>query len=116
MKQKAVDWWKPTAQHMWRTFFAIESSSPDWDALPQSEKNIHAICNHIFRTRFVKTDQDILRTYFTSRWGDDLYTVEDYSIRHNIPTKVIWMVIKRANRNVIETLGILERKDGTINE
>lgn len=101
---------------MWRTFFAIEASSADWDSLPQSEKNIHAICNHIFRTRFVKTDQDILRTYFTSRWGDDLYTVEDYSIRKNIPTNVIWMVIKRANRNVIETLGILERKDGPSNE
>jgi hypothetical protein len=48
--------------------------------------------------------------YFTSRWGDDLYTVEDYSIKHNIPTKVIWIVIRRANRAVMEATGLLEKK------
>ena len=110
-QQKPTDWWKPTAQHMWRTYFALERDGFDWDTLPQSDKKIYAICNHIFRTKFVKTDQDILRTYFTSRWGDDLYTVEDYSLRNNIPTKVIWMVIRRANRNVMETLGLIERKE-----
>ena len=60
--------------------------------------------------RFVATDQGILRMYFTSRWGDDRYAVEDYSSRTGIPTSVIWMVVKRANRIVMEETGFLEKR------
>jgi len=107
---KSIEWWRPTAQHMWRTFFALERDGFDWDSLSDANKKTYAICQHIFLTNFVRTDQDILRMYFTSRWGDDLYAVEDYSLKHNIPVKVIWIVIHRANRTVIEALGLLDRK------
>ena len=49
--------------------------------------------------------------YFTSRWGDDLYEVGEYSKRNNIPENVIWIVINRANRVVMEELGLLEKKE-----
>lgn len=110
---KNIEWWRGTAQHMWRTFFALDRDGFDWDAMPDSNRKIYAICMHIFRTQFVKSDQDILRMYFTSRWGDDLYAVEDYSLKHNVHTRVIWIVIRRANRAVMEEIGLLERKEET---
>ena len=108
---KNIEWWRGTAQHMWRTFFALERDGFKWEELSDCNKKTYAICQHIFLSNFVKSDQDILRMYFTSRWGDDLYAVEDYSLKHNIPTKVIWIVIRRANRTVMEEIGLLERKD-----
>lgn len=96
---------------MWRAYFTMERDGYDWDKLSLPSRKIFAVCNHVFLKRFVRTDQDILRFYFTSRWGDDIYAVEDYSAKHNIPVKVIWMVIKRANRIVMEELGLLEKKD-----
>ena len=89
----------------------LERDGYDWDKLSMPNRKTYAICNHLFLKRFVKTDQDILRFYFTSRWGDDIYAVEDYAAKHNIPVKVIWMVIRRANRSVMEEIGLLERKE-----
>ena len=111
-----TDWWRGTATHMWRTYFSLERDGFDWDNLSLPERRIYAICNHVYLKSFVKTDQDILKYYFTSRWGDDLYAVEDYSLKNNIPTKVIWMVIRRANRTIMEECGFLERKEGNIDE
>lgn len=101
---------------MWRTFFAIERDGYEWDKLSDVSKKTYAICQHIYLSNFVKTDQEILKMYFTSRWGDDLYAVEDYSLKHNIPVKVIWIVIRRANRAVIEEIGLLEKKEGGSDE
>ena len=111
MKMKSVEWWRGTATHMWRTYFALERDGFTWEKLSMPNQRIFAVCDHIFRKRFVKTDQDILRYYFTSRWGDDLYAVEDYSLKHNIPPKVIWIVIRRANRSIMEEVGLLEKKE-----
>lgn len=113
---KNIEWWRGTAQHMWRTFFALERDGFDWNALSETNRKTYAICQHIFLKQFVKADQDILRMYFTSRWGDDLYAVEDYSLKNNIPTKVIWIVIRRANRAVMEEIGLLERNEVTQDE
>ena len=112
----STEWWVPTARHMWRTFFALEKEDFDWDKLSEPNKKIYAFCQHIFMSRFVKADQDILRMYFTSRWSDDLYAVEDYSLKNNIPTKVIWIVIRRANRAIMEEIGLLEKKDSGTDE
>jgi len=108
---KNIEWWRSTATHMWRTYFAMERDGFVWDKLSLPNQRIYAVCHHVFLSRFVKTDQDILKYYFTSKWGDDLYAVEDYSAKHNIPVKVIWMVIRRANRTIIEEVGLIERKD-----
>lgn len=106
---KNIEWWRGTATHMWRKYFALERDGFDWDSLSLPDQRIYAICHYIF-SGLVKTDQDILRYYFTSRWGDDLYAVEDYSLKNNVPVKVIWMIIKKANRSVIEEFGLIERK------
>ena len=108
---KSIEWWRGTATHMWRTYFALQRDGFDWEKLSQPDRRIYAVCHHVFLKDFVKTDQDILQAYFTSRWGDDQYVVEDYSLKNNIPTKVIWMVVRRANRTVMEECGFLERKD-----
>ena len=113
---KSIEWWRGVSTHMWRTYFAMQRDGYDWDNLSHPNRKIYAVCNHVFLKRFVKTDQDILRFYFTSRWGDDIYAVEDYSAKHNIPVKVIWMVIRRANRIVMEECGFLERKEEDQNE
>ena len=113
---KSIEWWRGTANHMWRTYFALQRDGFDWDKLSLPNQRICAVCHHLFLSNFVKTDQDILRTYFTSLWGDDIYAVEDYALKHNIPVKVIWMVIRRANRTVIEEVGLLERKENDRDE
>lgn len=119
---KSIEWWRGSARHMWRTYFALmdkldQSQHPpaiifDMKNMSPADRKIYQICGHIYNDRFVKADQDILRMYFTSRWGDDLYTVEEYSARHNIPDKVIWIVINKACRMAMEETGILDRKDG----
>lgn len=109
-RNKSSEWWRGTATHMWRTYFALERDGFKWDNLSQPDRRIYAVCHHVFLKKFVATDQSILRMYFTSRWGDDRYVVEDYSARTNIPTTVIWMVIRRANRIVMEETGFLEKK------
>ena len=113
---KSIEWWRGTATHMWRCYFALERDGFDWDKLSLREQRFYAVCHQLFLTRFVATDQSILKMYFTSRWGDDQYAVEDYSLKHNIPTKVIWMVIRRANRIVMEECGFLEKKEDTQDE
>lgn len=113
---KSIEWWRGTANHMWRTYFALQRDGFVWEKLSLPDQKIYAVCHHLFTTRYVKTDQDILQMYYTTRWGDDQYAVEDYSLRNNIPAKVIWMVIKRANRAVMEECGFLEKKDVNTDE
>ena len=113
---KNIEWWRNTATHMWRTYFAMQRDGFEWENLSLPNQRIYAVCHHAFTKYFVKTDQEILQYYFTSRWGDDLYAVEDYSLKHNIPVKVIWMVIRRANRAVMEEVGLLERKENAQDE
>jgi len=116
MAKSTSDWWRGTANHMWRTYFALKRDGFVWDKLSMSNQRIYAFCHHIFSSCFVKSDQEILQFYFTSRWGDDIYAVEDYSIKHNIPVKVIWMVIRRANRTLMEEIGLLDKKEGDDND
>ena len=113
---KNIEWWRGTSNHMWRTYFALMRDGFDWNNLPEPDRKFYAICNHVFLKDFVKSDQEILKMYFTTRWGDDQYAVEDYSLKHNIPTKVIWMVIRRANRRVMEECGFLMRKENDSSE
>ena len=124
---KNIEWWRSTAIHMWRTYFAVKRQQEQASSnvvseifvmknMTDADKKIFAICHKVFTEQFVSSDQDILQMYFTSRWGDDQYAVEDYSLRKNVPTRVIWSVIRRANRRVIEDLGILERREDVSNE
>ena len=116
MPVKNIEWWRGTATHMWRTYFAFERDGFTWEKMSRPNQRIYAVCHHVFSKKFVSQDQAILRMYFTSRWGDDQYAVEDYSLKNNIPTRVIWMVIRRANRIVMEETGFLERKEESTDE
>ena len=108
---KSKEWWRDTANHIWRTYFALVRDGFEWDKLSDPEKRFYALSHHVFRTEFVKSDQDILRMYFTTRWGDDQFEVEEYAKKTGTPEKVIWMVIRRANRTIMEACGLLEKKD-----
>lgn len=107
---KSIDWYWDTAQHMWRTYFAIERDKPD--TLSTSANHIYVTCKQILESDFSERDVTILKAYFTARECLDRYFVEDYSLKNNIPTTVIWMIVRRANRTVIETLGLIEKKPG----
>ena len=114
---KSVEWWRSTATHMWRTYFSLEKehfendkTGERWKNVSEPDKKFYAICQDVLHAKFGASDQAILRMYFTSRWGDDQYAVEDYSLKNDIPTTVIWIVIRRANRLVMESVGFLERK------
>lgn len=118
---KNIEWWRSTSQHMWRTFFILkrrqeEAGKDNPISICATEKRVYEICGKVFDNSFVKSDQEILKMYFTSRWGDDLYAVEDYSLKHNVPVNVIWIVIKRACREVMEEIGLLEKKNDTQEE
>lgn len=115
---KNIEWWRSTAQHMWRTYFALRRRQEEAyqnqrvpPPISDADVRIYETCDGIFQNKFVKADQDILKMYFTSRWGDDLYAVEDYSLKHDIPVNVIWIVIHKANRFAMEEIGLLDRKD-----
>lgn len=108
--KSTVEWWRMTAIHMWRTYFAMEQTGHTQPDSP-SDQLIYKICDKIFTENFVKTDQDIIRMYFTSRWGDDIYAVEDYHLKHGVPVKVIWIVIKRACRLAMEEIGLMDRRE-----
>lgn len=113
---RKYEWWRGTATHMWRVYFALQRDGFEWDKLTVPTQRIYAICHHVFLTRFVKTDQDILQYYYSSRWGDDIYAVEDYSLKHNIPVNVIWMVVHRAGRIIMEECGFLDKKEADTDE
>lgn len=111
IRNNNVEWWRNTATHMWRTYFALLRDECTMEEMSETNRKIFTVCDRIYRDRFIKSDQDILQAYFTCRWGDDIYAVEDYSAKHDIPVKVIWMVIRRANRTAMEETGLLERRD-----
>lgn len=104
------EWYVGTARHAWRTYFAMVEQNVDVsDAVP-SDRRLYKACNTVLYEQFVSSDREILRVYHTARWGDDSYTVEDYSNSTGRPIAFIWNVIRRANRAVIEQLGLIEKK------
>lgn len=112
-KQQTQEWWKQTANHVWRTYFAIDtlyatlSSAPHLSA---SEHNIYSLCNRVVRNLRVPSDLDILRMYYTTPFGQELHNVRQYSESHGIPEHTIWNAVRHANRAVIEEIGLLDRK------
>ena len=114
IETKSTEWWRSTSQHMWRTYFAIRAAIQKTGVKPGrgASGTVYGICERIFNERFTKADQDILQMYYTTRWGDDLFAVEDYASKRGLHPSVVWMVVRRANRMVVEERGILDRKRG----
>lgn len=104
---------------MWRVYFAIRNRQSNcwgdpsfFSQMTVSEKFIYDTCDAVFKDKFARTDQEILEMYYTTKWGDDLYAVDEYSAKNNIPHNVIWRIIIRAERLVIEEAKLLDRKEG----
>lgn len=115
---KHVEWWRSAATHMWRTYFSMITAQQDaiTNNLPtppvtDSQQRMFDTCDSIFRNRFTPADQNILKMYYTSPWGEDLNLVYDYSRKHNIPASVIWIVIKKAGRYAMQDIGLLEKQN-----
>lgn len=110
---KHVEWWRSAATHMWRTYFSMintEQIDTPHPPVSDAQKRIFDTCDSIFRNRFTPADQNILKMYYTSPWGEDLNLVYDYSRKHNIPASVIWIVIKKAGRYAMQDIGLLEKQ------
>lgn len=101
------EWWKQTAQHMWRVYFRTQHKP---DTLTAAEQKTCTICDAAFLS-LPEPDRDIVRTFYSSRHHDAQYTVDAYSQAHDIPSDTIWIVITRANRILIEHTGLLDRKN-----
>ena len=101
------EWWKQTAQHMWRTYFRLMHKP---GTLSAAEQTTCTICDAAFHS-LPDTDRDIVRAFYSSRHQDGQITVTSYSQTHDIPSDTIWIVITRANRILIEHTGLLDRKN-----
>ena len=99
---RPVEWWRTAATHMWWKYFEIlrtqELINTDIPPLSDADARIFTICDRLYHNSFSQQDQNILRTYFSCGWGDDLRTVSDYSRNNNVPVSAIWIVVKRAGR------------------
>ena len=92
------EWWRGTAQHMWRTYFAICGREPD----DGTEKYIFGICDDVLNNRLTWQEQNIVKMFYSPGRKPENYEVENYSLMHDIPTSTIWSVITTANRLVME--------------
>lgn len=108
------EWWKPTANHIWRTYFNIlklqgmDLSKPL--PLTTPELTAYNVCSKVSKHLPVPSDIDILRMFYTTPKGQELHNVEDFSIRNNVPVHIIWKAIRHANRAVMVELGLLDGK------
>lgn len=100
-------WIDSIGNHMWRFYYSRPHADPStmgnanrkqWEACDR------AIC------RFSKSEQDIMRMYYTSEWGRDLHAVEEYSARTGTSVSHIWNTIKASNRAAVEERGLLDRR------
>lgn len=115
MKQDSNEWWKQTANHIWRTYFAIlrtQGNNPDkLLRMSTSERTAYNACNIVCRKLPVQSDINILRMYYTTPKGQELYNIDKYASDNNIHVNTIWNVVRHANRAVIEEIGLIDRRN-----
>ena len=114
MKQDSNEWWKQTANHIWRTYFAIlrsQGNNPDkLLSMSTAERTVFNACNIVCNNLLVQSDIDILRMYYTTPKGMELSNINDYSASHSVPVNTIWNVVRHANRAVIDEIGLIDKK------
>lgn len=98
-------WWRTLARHLWRTYFVLVDTGTQYDTPVNQRK--YTVCHKAYMNRSAR-DREIIRAFYTAKWGDSVYAVEDYSARTGIPTPTIYGVLLSANRAVIEELGLIE--------
>lgn len=103
-----TEWWRDTAIHMWRTFFAMENSSPHERDIVK--RKLYVLCQYVMSALSAQ-ERDIVRTYFTSRWGDDRNAVRTYARKHHMRQNAVWFVVRKAQRMIIEEIGLIEKRE-----
>lgn len=111
---RAIEWWKGTANHLWRSYFVILTrcgNDPDQlVSLSGVDRMTYNLCKAVRDSLPVPSDIDIIRMYYTTPKGQELSAVEQYAHDHNLTTQVVWNALRHANRAVIEELGLLDKK------
>ena len=108
---KKNEWWRGTATHMWRLFFAINRNKTDLSSLTESARYIYNTCYTVYTEKLSAFEQDAIRTYASSRWEDTIRTVESYAAQNTLQLDDVWNAIRKTNRITVETLGLIDRKD-----
>lgn len=99
-------WIDAIGNHMWRFFYSRPNADPSGMS-PANRKQWEACQRAV--NRFSEPEQDVMRMYYTSEWGRDLHSIEDYSAKTGMPTSRIWTIIKTANRVAAEERGLIDR-------
>ena len=99
-------WIDAVGNHMWRFYYSRPGADPS--RMSAANREQWEACNRALG-RFSKAEQDIMRMYYTSEWGRDLHTAEDYSARTGTPVSRIWNTIKASNRAAAEERGLIDR-------
>ena len=99
-------WIDAVGNHMWRFYYSRPDAEPS--RMSAANREQWEACNRALR-RFSNAEQEIMRMYYTSEWGRDLHTVEDYSANTGVSVGRIWDAIKAANRAAAEERGLIDR-------
>lgn len=113
MNRDSNDWWKPTANHVWRVYFSLlRKYEADPDTLlsfSPAECTIYNACLAVCQKLSVPSDTEVLRMFYTTPRGKEIYNVEQFSATSNVPVPAIWKVVRHANRAVMVELHLLDR-------
>lgn len=99
-------WWLHVATHLWRAYFSIIHSPSD---LSPANLRKYDICNAAY-ARLTLSDRSIVRAIYDSPCRDVNQNIERYSTQSGIPSEFIYTVRNKANRIVMEELGIVDRE------
>lgn len=92
---------------MWRFYYSRYNADPAQMG-PANRKQWEAC--HRAISRFNNAEQNVMQMYYTSKWGQDLHDVEDYSERSGMTVNNIWNIIGAANRAAVEERGLIDRR------
>ena len=106
---KKVEWWRGTANNAFRTYFYVISEGRQ-DRMTPSEQKKYVACDKVFREADEQL-KHVLTKFYSAKWGDDRYFVEDYSEKIGIDESFVWIMINSARRAVMEELGLLDRRE-----
>lgn len=104
MKGERYIWWKLFSINLLRTFIAIRNTDPyTWG---NTEKRKFAIVKPVYDS-LSEHDQRIIEQYFSADWRKDQETVSKISEETGLSTEIVWIIISKAEKKVIQTMGLL---------
>lgn len=98
-----TEWWSGTAKHMWRSYFVMLRKKQPRSSIP--ELNIFSACNTVY-SHFDLAARNVLESYYYVR-----APAETIAARYGSSKYDVMNIIARANRAVIEEIGLAERKE-----